>query len=84
MAASPVSFTRQSLSHAAAARMVAAAHAHVTDFTLLGGGVPIQVEGQTVGAIGVSGGHYTQDEACALAAVAALTAREDDRDHGRH
>jgi uncharacterized protein GlcG (DUF336 family) len=42
-----------------------------TDFTLLGGGLPIRVGGAVVGAIGVSGGHYTQDEAVALAALAA-------------
>ncbi len=39
------------------------------DFTLLGGGMPIQVDGAVVGAIGVSGGHYSQDEACARAAL---------------
>lgn len=38
-------------------------------FILLGGGLPIRVDGQLVGAIGVSGGHYHQDEACARAAL---------------
>jgi uncharacterized protein GlcG (DUF336 family) len=42
-----------------------------TDFTLLGGGLPIRVGGELVGALGVSGGHYTQDEAVGLAALAA-------------
>ena len=41
-------------------------------FILLGGGLPIRVEGQLVGAIGVSGGHYHQDEACARAALEAV------------
>ncbi|MEQ1505247.1 MAG: heme-binding protein [Myxococcota bacterium] len=41
-------------------------------FILLGGGLPIRVDGQLVGAIGVSGGHYEQDEDCARAALAAL------------
>ncbi len=44
------------------------------DFILLGGGFPVTVDGQLVGAIGVSGGHYSADEACAKAALAALTA----------
>jgi uncharacterized protein GlcG (DUF336 family) len=39
------------------------------EFTLLGGGLPIRVNGEVVGAIGVSGGHYSQDEACAHAAL---------------
>lgn len=34
------------------------------DFILLGGGAPIQVDGVMVGAIGISGGHYKQDEQC--------------------
>ncbi len=41
----------------------------IHDFTLLGGGMPIVIEDAVVGAIGVSGGHYKQDEACALAAL---------------
>ena len=39
------------------------------DFILLGGGAPIMVEGEPVGAIGVAGGHYRQDEACVEAAL---------------
>lgn len=34
------------------------------DFMLLGGGAPILVNGEMVGAIGISGGHYKQDEQC--------------------
>lgn len=36
------------------------------------GGVPLEVDGKIVGAIGVSGGTSAQDSQCALAAVAAL------------
>ncbi|MEM6929280.1 MAG: heme-binding protein [Myxococcota bacterium] len=42
------------------------------DFILLGGGLPIVYDGQLIGAIGVSGGHYAQDEACARAALECL------------
>ncbi|MFM1932253.1 MAG: hypothetical protein RL226_1556 [Bacteroidota bacterium] len=41
------------------------------DFILLGGGSPIMHEGQICGAIGVSGGHYKQDEAIVEAALKA-------------
>jgi uncharacterized protein GlcG (DUF336 family) len=41
----------------------------IHDFTLLGGGSPITINGQIVGAIGVSGGHYAQDEECVRAAL---------------
>ncbi len=52
---------------------ILASGAHeLPDFILLGGGVPIRVGGALVGAVGVSGGHYAQDEACALAGLAAL------------
>lgn len=37
-----------------------------------GGGYPIRVGGSVVGAIGVSGGHYTQDMEVAEAGLAAL------------
>ncbi len=40
-----------------------------TDFILLGGGSPIILEDQLVGAIGISGGHYKQDEECMRAAL---------------
>ena len=42
--------------------------------TPLGGGYPLQVGGETVGAVGVSGGHYTQDMSCADAGVVAFSA----------
>ena len=38
---------------------------------LLGGGVPLRVGGQLIGAIGVSGSSEAEDEACALAAAKA-------------
>lgn len=43
-----------------------------TNFTLLGGGMALEIGGQRVGAVGVSGGHYSHDEECARAAVEAL------------
>jgi uncharacterized protein GlcG (DUF336 family) len=39
---------------------------------IFGGGYPITVNGTVVGAIGVSGGHYTQDQQVAEAGLAAL------------
>jgi len=42
------------------------------DFFLLGGGLPIVIEDVLCGAIGISGGHYKQDEECALAAIETL------------
>ena len=39
------------------------------DFILLGGGLPVFIDGVLAGAIGVSGGHYKQDEQCAQAAL---------------
>lgn len=44
----------------------------IDDFTMLGGGFPVEHDGAVIGAVGVSGGHYTQDQACAQAALAAL------------
>jgi uncharacterized protein GlcG (DUF336 family) len=43
--------------------------ASITDFILLGGGSPIVFEGNLIGAIGISGGHYKQDEQCVKAAL---------------
>jgi uncharacterized protein GlcG (DUF336 family) len=48
--------------------------ASLPDFTLLGGGSPIAIGGAVVGAIGVSGGHYSVDEACVQAALSVLGA----------
>ncbi|MCX6283729.1 MAG: heme-binding protein [Bacteroidetes bacterium] len=42
------------------------------DFMLMGGGVPVIVDDQVIGAIGVSGGHYSQDLECALAGLDSL------------
>lgn len=39
---------------------------------VLGGGLPIVVEGRCIGGIGVSGGSEEQDETCARAALEAL------------
>jgi uncharacterized protein GlcG (DUF336 family) len=45
---------------------------NLKDFILLGGGSPITIDGTIVGAIGVSGGHYKQDEQCMKAALTLL------------
>ena len=42
------------------------------DFILLGGGIPILIEDEMVGAIGISGGHYKQDIQCAEAALSII------------
>ncbi len=47
---------------------------HTPRLIVFGGGFPIMLEGQMVGAIGVSGGHYSQDMECARAALAAIGA----------
>lgn len=47
---------------------------HGGRFTVFGGGVPLMVEGQCVGAVGCSGGSAAQDEEAACAGAAALTA----------
>lgn len=39
---------------------------------VFGGGLPVMVNGQCVGGIGVSGGSEAEDEACAQAGLAAL------------
>lgn len=43
---------------------------------LFGGGLPIEIAGEFVGAIGVSGGSEEQDIACANAGLAAIGARQ--------
>ena len=45
---------------------------HLPDFILLGGGSPVRLADQLVGALGVSGGHYSQDERIAAAALRGL------------
>jgi uncharacterized protein GlcG (DUF336 family) len=49
--------------------ILAGGAAHLDNFILLGGGMPIRIDGEIVGAIGVSGGHYAMDEQCARAAL---------------
>jgi len=47
---------------------------HQEDMILFGGGSPINVDGKMIGGIGVSGGHYSPDQECADAGLAALGA----------
>jgi len=44
----------------------------VNDITAIRGGLPVMLDGNAVGAIGVSGGDPAQDEQCAEAGLAAL------------
>jgi uncharacterized protein GlcG (DUF336 family) len=45
---------------------------HTPRLVVFGGGYPIVVDGAVVGAIGISGGHYTDDMAVAEGALAAV------------
>ncbi len=45
---------------------------HTNRLVVFGGGYPVEVDGQIVGAIGISGGHYSQDQEVAEAALQAL------------
>lgn len=45
---------------------------HASDIVVFGGGFPIIKDNQTIGGLGISGGHYSQDMACANAALALL------------
>ena len=47
---------------------------HTPRLIVFGGGFPITLKGEMVGAIGLSGGHYTQDMECARAALVAIGA----------
>jgi uncharacterized protein GlcG (DUF336 family) len=47
---------------------------HTPRLTVFGGGFPIVMKGEMIGAIGLSGGHYTQDMECARAALASIGA----------
>ena len=49
---------------------------HTPRLVIFGGGFPIKLEGEMVGAIGVSGGHYSQDMECARAGLAAIGAAD--------
>jgi uncharacterized protein GlcG (DUF336 family) len=52
--------------------LAAGAPAGIDRLVIFGGGYPITVDGALVGAIGVSGGHYSQDQAVAEAGLAVL------------
>jgi uncharacterized protein GlcG (DUF336 family) len=45
---------------------------HTPRLIVFGGGYPITEDGKVIGAIGLSGGHYTQDMDCAQAALKAI------------
>ena len=47
---------------------------HTPRLVVFGGGFPIMLKGEMVGAIGLSGGHYSQDMECARAALEAIGA----------
>lgn len=47
---------------------------HIQNLVIYGGGYPIKAGDQVVGAIGVCGGHYTEDMVVAEAGLAALSA----------
>jgi uncharacterized protein GlcG (DUF336 family) len=47
---------------------------HTPRLVVFGGGFPIVLEGEIVGSIGLSGGHYSQDMECARAALQAIGA----------
>jgi uncharacterized protein GlcG (DUF336 family) len=47
---------------------------HTPRLVIFGGGYPIRENGEMVGAIGISGGHYSQDMECCKAALAAIGA----------
>lgn len=43
--------------------------------SLLPGGMPIVLDGQTVGAVGIAGGHYSQDHAIAETIIARVSGK---------
>ena len=51
--------------------LAAGATTGIDRLVIFGGGYPIKSDGQIIGGIGVSGGHYTQDMEVAQAGVAA-------------
>ncbi|MGH8998515.1 MAG: GlcG/HbpS family heme-binding protein [Acidimicrobiia bacterium] len=51
---------------------LAQGHSHIKRLVIFGGGYPLVVDGQIVGGIGVSGGHYSEDMKVAEAGVSAL------------
>ncbi|MBW0118653.1 GlcG/HbpS family heme-binding protein [Pseudonocardia abyssalis] len=54
------------------APLAAGAPTGIDRLVIFGGGYPIRVDGAVVGAIGVSGGHWSQDQQVAEAGLAAL------------
>lgn len=52
--------------------LAAGAPSGIDRLVIFGGGYPIAVDGAVVGAIGVSGGHYTQDQQVAEAGLAVV------------
>ena len=52
--------------------LAAGAPSGIDRLVIFGGGYPITVGGSVVGAIGVSGGHYTQDQEVAEAGLAVV------------
>ena len=46
---------------------------HTPRFVIFGGGMPIMDGENLIGAVGVSGGHYTQDMEVAKAGIAAIS-----------
>ena len=52
--------------------LAAGAAPGIDRLVIFGGGYPISVDGVVVGAIGVSGGHYSQDQEVAEAGLAAI------------
>ena len=54
------------------APLAAGAPTGIDRLVIFGGGYPIQVDGAVVGAIGVSGGHYSQDQEVAEAGLAVV------------
>jgi uncharacterized protein GlcG (DUF336 family) len=52
--------------------LAAGAPAGIDRLVIFGGGYPITIGGSVIGAIGVSGGHYTQDQEVAEAGLGVL------------
>ena len=50
--------------------LAAGATGGIDRLVVFGGGYPIKLDGQVIGGVGVSGGHYTQDMEVAQAALA--------------
>jgi len=55
------------------APLAAGAVGGISRLVIFGGGYPIKLDGTVIGGIGVSGGHYTQDQDVAEAGLAVLS-----------